>query len=268
MYYLNYFQLNYKIMSKNPKDQFNAQAEFYANSKVHSSGQNLELISDYLENKSFDLSLDIATGTGFTAFESSKVSKRVLALDIAKEMINQAKNLAKEKRITNIQFVIASADNLPYKNNYFDLITCRTGTHHFGNFEKSLIEMHRTLKDNGTLIISDTITSEDEDLSSWHQKVEIMRDPSHQSNYSIESWKKFFNNLKFEATKIILTSVKLTLDDCMTISGTPPAIQKELRKIWINSDNKTRKYFKIREKDNQDFEFEWPCAVMIIKKKI
>ena len=40
------------------------------------------------------------------------------------------------------------------------------------------------------------------------------------------------------------------------------------RKILINSDNKTRKYFKIREKDNQDFEFEWPCAVMIIKKKI
>ena len=195
-------------MSKDPKDQFNAQAEFYANSKVHSSGQNLEIISDYLENKSFELSLDIATGTGFTAFESSKVSKKVLALDIAIEMINQAKTLAKEKSINNIQFVIASADNLPYKNSYFDLITCRTGTHHFENFEKSLKEMHRTLKDNGTLIISDTITSQDNDLSSWHQKVEIMRDPSHQSNYSIESWKEFFNNLKFEATKIILTSVK------------------------------------------------------------
>ena len=255
-------------MSKDPKDQFNAQAEFYANSKVHSSGQNLDIISDYLENKSFELSLDIATGTGFTAFESSKVSKKVLALDIATEMINQAKILAKEKSINNVQFVIASADNLPYKNNYFDLITCRTGTHHFENFEKSLKEMHRALKDSGTLIISDTITSQDNDLSSWHQKVEIMRDPSHQSNYSIESWKGFFNNLKFEATKIILTSVKLTLDDWMTTSGTPPDIQKELRKIWVNSNNKTKKYFKIREKDNQNFEFEWPCAVMIIKKQI
>ncbi|HJN58967.1 MAG TPA: methyltransferase domain-containing protein, partial [Dehalococcoidia bacterium] len=249
-------------MSKDPKDQFNAQAEFYANSKVHSSGQNLEIISDYLENKRFDLSLDIATGTGFTAFESSKVSKKVLALDIAIEMINQAKTLAKEKSINNIQFVIASADNLPYKNSYFDLITCRTGTHHFENFEKSLKEMHRTLKDNGTLIISDTITSQDNDLSSWHQKVEIMRDPSHQSNYSIESWKELFNNLKFEVTKIILTSVKLTLDDWMTTSGTPPDIQKKLRKIWVDSDSTTRKYFKIKEKDNQNFKFEWPCAVM------
>jgi ubiquinone/menaquinone biosynthesis C-methylase UbiE len=254
-------------MSKDPKDQFNAQAEFYANSKVHSSGQNLDIISDYLENKSFDLSLDIATGTGFTAFESSKVSKKVLALDIATEMIKQAKILAKEKSINNIQFVIASADNLPYKNNYFDLITCRTGTHHFENFEKSLKEMHRTLKDSGTLIISDTITSEDKDLSSWHQKVEIIRDPSHQSNYSIESWKELFNKLKFEATKITLTSVKLTLDDWMTTSGTSTDIQKELRKIWVNSDSTTRRYFKIKEKNNQDFEFEWPCAVMIIKKQ-
>ena len=24
----------------------------------------------------------------------------------------------------------------------------------------------------------------------------------------------------------------------------------------------------IKEKDNQDFEFEWPCAVMVIKKQI
>ena len=54
----------------------------------------------------------------------------------------------------------------------------------------------------------------------------------------------------------------------MTTSGTPPAIQKELRKIWVDSDNKTKKYFKIKEKDNQDFEFEWPCAVMVIKKQI
>ena len=254
-------------MSKDPKDQFNAQAEFYATSTVHSSGQNLEIIAEYLKNKNFGISLDIATGPGFTAFEASKVSKKVLAIDIASAMINQAKILAKKRNISNIEFLLASADNLPYSNHYFDLITCRTGTHHFENFEQSLKEMHRTLKSDGTLIISDTITSEDKELSSWHQKVEKMRDPSHKTNYSLESWKIFLEKLQFNATKIILTSVKLNLNDWMTTSGTPVHMQNQLTKIWNNINEPTKKYFKINKDSNENFSFEWPCAVMIIQKQ-
>ena len=254
-------------MSKDPKDQFNAQAKFYATSPTHSSGQNLEIISEYLKNKQFGICLDIATGTGFTAFEASKVSKKVFAIDIASEMINQAEIIAKRRNINNIEFSITSADKLPYPNEYFDLVTCRTGTHHFENFEKSLKEMHRILKHDGTLIISDTITSEDPGVSSWHQKVEIMRDPSHKMNYSLKSWKVFLKKIGLEQERIILTSVKLKLNDWMTTSGTPDQVRKELTQIWNNVDEPTKEYFKINKENNQTFNFEWPCAVMIIKKQ-
>ena len=86
-------------------------------------------------------------------------------------------------------------------------------------------------------------------------------------NYSLKSWKVFLKKIGLEPERIILTSVKLKLNDWMTTSGTPDQVRKELTQIWNNVDEPTKEYFKINKDNNQTFNFEWPCAVMIIKKQ-
>ena len=55
-----------------PKEQFDRQAKYYANSPTFSLGLSLELLSKLIKGKKFSKSLDIGTGSGFTAFEISK----------------------------------------------------------------------------------------------------------------------------------------------------------------------------------------------------
>ena len=68
--------------------------------------------------------LDLCTGIGFAAFEAAKVfpSAQIDALDQASEIIEIAKNKAKEIKPDTINFRKGDAVNLDYADNRFDLI--------------------------------------------------------------------------------------------------------------------------------------------------
>lgn len=61
------------------------------------------------------------------------------------------KNLKKYKGKYKVH--IASVDNLPFKNNYFDFINCSGVLHHIKNPKKAFREIKRVLKKNGTALI-------------------------------------------------------------------------------------------------------------------
>jgi len=92
-----------------------------------------------------DKILDIGTGNGYIL---SELQKRVLnikldffGVDISKSMIEQARSLT-----STILFKIASNYNLPFSNNYFDIITSKNVT----NFDAN--ELFRVLKNDGFVI--------------------------------------------------------------------------------------------------------------------
>jgi len=53
------------------------------------------------------------------------------------------------------QKVLSKAENLPFKDESFDCVMIGEALHHFKNIDKSLNEIHRVLKHNGTLFIFD-----------------------------------------------------------------------------------------------------------------
>jgi ubiquinone/menaquinone biosynthesis C-methylase UbiE len=91
-----------KRIKERIKKQFGSQALCYAKSRPHSSGDSLEVMVSWAKPRRDEVLLDIATGTGFTAFAFAPYIKRISALDITPEMINQAKTLSCERGITNI----------------------------------------------------------------------------------------------------------------------------------------------------------------------
>jgi ubiquinone/menaquinone biosynthesis C-methylase UbiE len=68
--------------------------------------------------------LDLCTGTGFAALKAAELfpSAQIDALDQASEMIEIAKNKAKEIKPNTINFKMGDATNLEYDDNQFDLI--------------------------------------------------------------------------------------------------------------------------------------------------
>ena len=248
-----------------PKEQFDRQAKYYANSPTFSSGLSLDLLSKLLKNKTFSKGLDIGTGSGFTAFEISKTCSSVEGIDISTGMLDEANRIKNERKIKNVNFRIGYAEDLDYDDESFDLITCRTSAHHFKDIEKAINEIERVIKNDGSIYMIDTITSDQKILNDWHQKIETIRDKSHIKNYSLMEWKNYFEDSKLYLKEIHQTRVNMELEDWMERSGTNKSDKNILRNEYDNANNKIKNFFGIK-KINNDFKFYWPVGLFYLEK--
>lgn len=117
-----------------------------------------EIVQHSLEkNYNSKVILDLASGTGDLTKELLKLNPdRIIAADISGKMLEIQSQKISDKRLELIQ---ASADNLPFEDNYFDIITIGFGIRNFEDLGKSLREIRRVLKPNGKLIILEMFKS-------------------------------------------------------------------------------------------------------------
>jgi len=96
--------------------------------------------------------LDLASGVGDPALSiAAKVapSGRVTASDLGPGMISLAEELAHKQGLTNIEFLEANAESLPFADESYDVLTCRFGVMFFPDLHKALRECLRVLKPGG-----------------------------------------------------------------------------------------------------------------------
>jgi len=106
--------------------------------------------------------LDIATGTADIAINLGSISDcKVVGVDISEQMLNLGrKKITKMKLDEFVRLESGDAENLNFKDNYFDLVTIGFGVRNFQDLEKGLRESFRVLNKNGTLIILETSVPE------------------------------------------------------------------------------------------------------------
>jgi demethylmenaquinone methyltransferase/2-methoxy-6-polyprenyl-1,4-benzoquinol methylase len=102
--------------------------------------------------------LDIATGTADIAINLGSISDcKVIGVDISEQMLNVGrKKITKMKLGKSVRLETGDAENLNFKDNYFDLVTIGFGVRNFQDLEKGLKESFRVLNKDGTLIILET----------------------------------------------------------------------------------------------------------------
>lgn len=98
-----------------------------------------------------DRVLDLGGGTGRVANFIKELQKdnEIYLLDSNKGMLKKAD----KKELENLFHGYSS--NMPFSDNFFDVILCVDALHHFEKTEESLSEMSRVLKPGGKLIVSD-----------------------------------------------------------------------------------------------------------------
>lgn len=100
--------------------------------------------------------LDIACGTGEPAISIARLmngSGKVVGADISAGPLKIAAQRARERGLTNIEFVPADVHQLPFEDSSFDRITCRLGVMFFADPAQAFREMHRVLKPGGRVTI-------------------------------------------------------------------------------------------------------------------
>ncbi|HLF88947.1 MAG TPA: methyltransferase domain-containing protein [Anaerolineales bacterium] len=170
------------------QQQFGANAAAYATSTVHAKGASLSRLVELTQPRADWWALDIATGAGHTAFAFAPHVARVTASDLTPEMLTVAANLANEKGWENVDFKEADAENMPFYDATFDLVTCRIAPHHFPDIGQFVRECARVLKPGGTLAVVDNIVPTEPEAADFVNAFEKFRDPSHERCLSAKEW--------------------------------------------------------------------------------
>ncbi len=146
-----------KDYEKLSRDHFNKQAPVYdERDNLYYSGPAKISCHDaavYLSSHDFASLLDVGCGTGyFLALLAQSKPAAYYGLDIAQEMIKAAL----DKNIPGAEFKLGTADNLPYSDNTFDIVTCIQSFHHYPYPDKAMQEALRVLKPGGLYLLADT----------------------------------------------------------------------------------------------------------------
>lgn len=123
---------------------------------------------DIVKINAGDKVLEIGCGTGtlsLLAKDRTGNSGKVSGIDAAPEMIQKAKMKANRQN-KNVDFQVADIINIPYDNNMFDVVMCSFMIFHISSEkrEKGFRDIFRVLKNNGTIVIVDTIKDEGIDI--------------------------------------------------------------------------------------------------------
>lgn len=97
--------------------------------------------------------LDVGCGSGQTAIPAAKQGIRVTGIDIAENLIQHARQRAKQAGL-EVRFDVGSAEDLPYSNNSFDVAISLIGAMFAPRPEVVAAELARVLKSGGKLFMA------------------------------------------------------------------------------------------------------------------
>jgi SAM-dependent methyltransferase len=100
--------------------------------------------------------LDLACGPGIYArlFAAEVPLGTVTGMDLSKPMLRYAVTKSRKARLERLSFVRGDATELPFPRNTFDAVNCCGALHLFPDVDRTLAEMRRVLKDDGTVTMA------------------------------------------------------------------------------------------------------------------
>jgi ubiquinone/menaquinone biosynthesis C-methylase UbiE len=169
------------------RERFGARADGYRESASHAGGPDLKLLLTWLDPKPAERTLDVATGGGHVALALARTGADVDACDLTPEMLGAAEALLAENDCT-AAFAVAEAEELPYDDATFDIVTCRIAAHHFPDVSAFFAEVARVLKPGGRFGFQDQTLPPEGPSAVLTDLFERTRDRSHNQAFNQLGW--------------------------------------------------------------------------------
>ncbi|NLL30244.1 MAG: class I SAM-dependent methyltransferase [Clostridiales bacterium] len=142
---------------------------------------------------------DLGCGTGFVSLALANEAGIVFSIDNSINMLKQLKHNSLDKNYKNIYLIKSSLENLSLFDESMDAVFINMALHHIEDAKKAISEMHRVLKKDGVIIISDVLEHDGE----WARE-EMFDEWLGFSNEQISTWLEEvgFKNIEIENTDL------------------------------------------------------------------
>jgi ubiquinone/menaquinone biosynthesis C-methylase UbiE len=162
-----------------------------------------------------------------------------VAYDLTPAMLEQALKTAHEKGFSNIEAVQGLAEDLPFEDGSFDIVTVRLAPHHYVDIRKAVNEMARVTRIGGKVVIVDSTTPEGDEIHREIDEIEKLRDNSHVENYRPSEWRAMVEaaglQVSYETVAPHTEDFKMDFDDWVERIRTPAAEVQELRRRFLGA---------------------------------
>jgi ubiquinone/menaquinone biosynthesis C-methylase UbiE/DNA-binding MarR family transcriptional regulator len=105
---------------------------------------------------------DIGCGTGTLTFELARFARRVIGIDLSKEMLRRASAAAEERELRNVQFRRGDASDLPLESRSVDAAFSVMVLHFVPRPDRAVAELCRITRPGGSVILIDVVQHKQE----------------------------------------------------------------------------------------------------------
>ena len=148
---MTYVDFNEPLQKRLPKEKKHFSA---INKKLIDSNPDfLKIVDKYKKKITGKIILDLGCGFGASTVILSKYAKKIFAIDLTFPAIKNAKRNLKIKKIKNVTLRQMDAENLNFKDNFFDFVFSWGVIHHSHNPTKILMNIKKKLKKDGSCFI-------------------------------------------------------------------------------------------------------------------
>lgn len=229
------------------REQFGTRAGAYVASTVHAGGEDLDHLEELAGERPQALVLDLGCGGGHVSYRLAPHVGQVVALDLSEDMLRTVAAEARKRGLSNIVTERGSARRLPFADGAFDVVASRYSAHHWGDLPACLRQARRVLKSGGLAVFMDTVSPGPAVADTYLQAVELLRDPSHVRDYSVDEWLRAAREAGFTPGAATRRRLRLEFSSWVARMATPELSVRAIRSLQERMAAEVARHFEIEE---------------------
>ena len=242
-------------------DQFTKQAIPFATAAGIKDEEALKLVVDFTGAEPNDTVLDVACGPGLVVCAFAQVVRHATGIDLTPAMIERARALQQEKRLTNVTWQVGDVLPLPYPSASFSIVTSRFAFHHFQDPQAVLAEMKRVCTPGGKVVVIDVMASPDPEKAAAYNRMEKLRDPSHARGLPLTELEMLFQQTALPTPRKTFYRLEGEVEDLLQRSFPNPGDADEIRQIFVEAQDNDGLGMDVRRQGDK-IRFAYPIAIL------
>jgi len=230
--------------------QYGSVGDAYVRSVGHATGSDLQRMVELAAPRPTDRLLDLATGGGHVARTFAPHVAEVVATDLTPEIIDHAAAYLAGLGLANVTTALADAENIPFPDASFDLVTCRIAPHHFPHPDRFVQESARVLRPGGRFVLVDS-TVPDGEAGAFFNRYEVLRDPSHVRSLTLAEWVSLIEAAGLALHTVESFTKRHDFEDWTSRSRMQPESRARLEQMMLGAALEIRERFAAEIEDGR-----------------